>query len=65
MVQLLHPYMTTGKNIALTIWTFVSKVMSLSFNILSRFVIAFLPRRASVCVDMSTLEKMHNSRVVS
>ena len=44
MVQLSHPYMTTGKTIALTIWTFVSKVMSLLFNMLSRFVIAFLPR---------------------
>ena len=40
-----HPYMTTGKTIALTIQTFVSKVMSLLFNMLSRFVIAFLPRR--------------------
>ena len=44
MVQLSHPYMTTGKTIALTIWTFVSKVMSLLFNTLSRIVIAFLPR---------------------
>ena len=44
MVQHSHPYMTTGKTIALTIWTFVSKVMSLLFNTLSRFVIAFLPR---------------------
>ena len=44
MVQLSHLYMTTGKNIVLTIWTFVSKVMSLLFNMLSRFVIAFLPR---------------------
>ena len=44
MVQLPHPYMTTGKTIALTIWTFVSKVMSLLFNILPRFIIAFLPR---------------------
>ena len=44
MVQLSHPYMTTGKTIALTRWTFVSKVMSLLFNTLSRFVIAFLPR---------------------
>ena len=42
MIQLLRPYMTTGKTIALTIWTFVSKVMSLLFNMLSRFVIAFL-----------------------
>ena len=44
MVQLSHPYMTTGKTIALTIWTFVNKVMSLLFSTLSRFVIAFLPR---------------------
>ena len=43
IVQLSHPYVTTGKNIALTRWTFVSKVMSLLFNMLSRFVIAFLP----------------------
>ena len=39
-----HPYMTTGKAIALTVQTFVGNVMSLLFNILSRFVIAFLPR---------------------
>ena len=39
-----HPYMTTGKTIALTRWTFISKVISLLFNMLSRFVIAFLPR---------------------
>ena len=44
MVQLSHPYMTTGKTIALTMQTFVDKVMSLLFNSLSRFVIAFLPR---------------------
>ena len=44
MVQLSHPYMTTGKTIALTRWTFVSKVMSLLFNTLSRFVVGFLPR---------------------
>ena len=43
-VQLSQPYVTTGKTIALTIWTFVDGVMSLPFNILSRFVIAFLPR---------------------
>ena len=43
IVQLFHPYMTTGKTIALTKWTFVGKVMSLLFNTLSRFVIAFLP----------------------
>ena len=44
MVQLLHPYMTNGKTIALTRWTFVGKVMSLLSNMLSRLVIAFLPR---------------------
>ena len=44
MVQLLHSYMTTGKTIALTRWTFVGKVMSLLFNTLSRSAIAFLPR---------------------
>ena len=44
MVQLSHLYMTTGKNIALTRWTFIGKVMSLLFNMLSRFVIAFLLR---------------------
>ena len=44
MVQLSHSYMTTGKIIALTIQTFVGKVMSLLFNMLSRLVIAFLPR---------------------
>ena len=44
IVQLSHPYMTTGKIIALIRWTFVGKVMSLLFNILSRLIIAFLPR---------------------
>ena len=44
MVQLSHPYMTAGETIALTRWIFVGKVMSLHFNMLSRFVIAFLPR---------------------
>ena len=43
-VQLLHPYLTTGKTITLTIWNFVAKVMHLLFNMLSRLVIAFLPR---------------------
>ena len=43
-VQLSHPYMTTGKTIALTVQTFISKIMSLFFNTLSRFVIAFLLR---------------------
>ena len=44
IVQLSHPYMTTGKTIALTRWTFVGQVMSLLFNMLSRLVLAFLPR---------------------
>ena len=44
IVQLSHPYTTTGKTIALTRWTFVGKVMSLLFNMLSRLVITFLPR---------------------
>ena len=44
IIQLSHPYMTTGKTIALTRWTFVDKVMSLLFNMLSRLVITFLPR---------------------
>ena len=44
IVQLSHPYTTTGKTIALTRWTFVGKVRSLVFNMLSRFVIAFLPK---------------------
>ena len=48
MVQLSYPYMTTGKTIALTIWHFVSKVMSLLWNMLSSFVIAFLPRSKSL-----------------
>ena len=54
MVQLSHLYMTTGKPIALTIWTFVSKVMSLIFNILSRFVRAFFQR--SKCLLISWLQ---------
>ena len=45
IVQLSHPYMTTGKNIALTRWTFVEKAMPLLFNMLSRLVITFLPKR--------------------
>ena len=44
MVQLSHPYITTGKTIALTVLTYFGKVMSLLFDMLSRFVIAFLPR---------------------
>ena len=51
MVQLSHPYMTTGKTIALTIQTFVSKVISLLFNTLSRFVIAILPRSKHLLIS--------------
>ena len=51
MVQLSHPYMTTGKIIALTIWTFVSKVMSLLFNMLSRLVITFLQRSEHLLIS--------------
>ena len=51
MVQLTHPCMTTGKTIALARWTFVGKVMSLIFNILSRLVIAFLPRSKHLLIS--------------
>ena len=51
IVQLLHPYMTTGKTIALTRWTFVCKVMSLLFNMLSRLVITFLPRSKRLLIS--------------
>ena len=54
IVQFSHPYMTTGKTIALTIQTFVDKVMSLLFNMLPRFVIAFRPR--SKCLLISWLQ---------
>ena len=50
-VQLSHPYMTTGKTIALTRWTFVGKVMSLLFNMLSKLVITFLPRSKHLLIS--------------
>ena len=50
-VQLSHPYMTTGKTIALTRQTFVGKVMSLLFNMLSRLVITFLPRSKDLLIS--------------
>ena len=58
IVQLSHPYMSIGKTIALTIWTFVDKVMSLLFNMLSRLVIdiAFLPR--SKCLLISFVQSL-------
>ena len=51
MVQLSHPHMTTGKTMALTVTTFVDKVMSLLFNMLSRLVIVFLPRSKSLFIS--------------
>ena len=54
MIQLSHAYMTTVKTIALTKWTFVGKVLSLLFNMLSRFVIDFLPRNK--CLFISWLQ---------
>ena len=51
MVQVSHPYMTSGKTIALTRWTFVGKVMSLLFNMLSGLVIAFLPRSKHLLIS--------------
>ena len=55
MVQLSHPYMTTGKTIALTIWPFVGKVMSLLLNTLSRCVITFLPRSEEQEYEMRSI----------
>ena len=51
IVQLSHPYMTTGKTIALTRWTFVGKVMSLLFNMLSKLLITFLPRSKHLLIS--------------
>ena len=51
MVQFSHPYVTTGKTTALTIWAFVSKVISLLFNMLSRFAIACLPRSKHLLIS--------------
>ena len=56
MAQLAHPYMTTGKTIALTRWTFVGRVLLLLFNMLTRMVIAFLPR--SQCLLISWLQSL-------
>ena len=52
IIQLSHPYMTTGKTIALTRWTFVGKVMSLLFNMLSTLVITFLPRSKHLLISL-------------
>ena len=58
-IQLSHPCMTTGKTIALTRWTFVDKVMSLLFNMLSRFVIDFLPRSKCLLISWLQLLNIH------
>ena len=64
-VQLSPPYMTTGKTITLMLQTFVRKVMSLLFNTLSRFVIAFLPRSKRPLISYLIMEsKNHESRIV-
>ena len=55
IVQLSHPYMTTGKTIALTRWTFVGKVMSLHFSMLTNLVIAFLPRSKRLLISWMQL----------
>ena len=55
MVQFSHPYMTTRKTIGLTIWTFVSKVISLLFNMLSRFVVGFLPRSKHLLISCKVI----------
>ena len=56
IVQLSHPYMTTGKTIALTRWTFVGKVMCLHFNMLSRLVISFLPKSKHISTQKVVYE---------
>ena len=61
MVQLSHPYMTTGKTIALTRPAFVGIVMSLLFNMLSRFVTAFVPRSKRLLISCSTYVKANPS----
>ena len=61
MVQNSHPYMTTGKTIALTILNFVGKVISLLLNMLSKFVIAFLPKRKRLLISVENLFKVCDS----
>ena len=55
MVQLSHLYMTTGNTIALTLWSLVNKVISLLFNMLFRFVIAFLPRNKRLLIPSAVI----------
>ena len=61
MVQLSHPYMTSGKTIALTVDISVSKVMSRLYNTLSRFVIAFLPRNKHLLISQTRLKRLSSS----
>ena len=65
MVQLSHPYMTTGKTTVLPAWMFVSKMMSLLFNMLSGFVIAFLPRSKHLLISwlVSNSQVLFNEKV--
>ena len=72
--QLLHPYITTGKTMALTIWTFVGKIMFLLFNMLSRLIITYLPRSkhlliliaGTICSDFGALQnKLSHCYIVS
>ena len=65
MVQLSHPYMTTGKTVALTRQTFVYKVMSLLFNMLSRLVLAFLPRSKCLLISSAVILCCVSSSVMS
>ena len=62
MVQLSHPYKTTGKAIALTIWTLIGKVMFLLFNMLSRLVIGFLPRSKYLFITLFFFLKQMNDK---
>ena len=65
MVQLSHPYMTTGKTIALTRWTFVGKIISLLFSVLFRLVIAFLPRSRPLLISRLTGTNLGSAIFVS
>ena len=60
MAQLSHPYLTTGKIITLTLWTFVGKVMSLLFNTLSKFVIPFLKMWMGLVVEVKSNSEKTN-----
>ena len=64
MDQLSHPYMTTGKTIALTIQTFIGKVMPPLFNMLFRFVIDFLPRSKSLIIYINELVGFKNFKIL-